>query len=100
MDEAAQRGRLAWRCRRGMKELDLLLRAYLDQHWPVAASAERDAFARLLELPDPELASYLLGHATAADATLEQVLAILRGLAARRAAAGAGAAAGQARRDP
>jgi succinate dehydrogenase flavin-adding protein (antitoxin of CptAB toxin-antitoxin module) len=68
-----------------MKELDLLLREYLDQHWPGAASSERRAFARLLELPDPELASYLLGHAVAADITLEPVLAVLRELSARRA---------------
>jgi succinate dehydrogenase flavin-adding protein (antitoxin of CptAB toxin-antitoxin module) len=68
-----------------MKELDLLLREYLDQHWAAASSAERDAFARLLELPDPELASYLLGHAVASDITLEPVLAVLRGLSARRA---------------
>ena len=88
MDDVAQRGRLAWRCRRGMKELDLLLREYLDQHWPGAASVERDAFARLLELPDPELASYLLGHATADDITLEPLLSILRGLSARRAGGG------------
>lgn len=85
--DAAERGRLAWRCRRGMKELDLLLREYLEQHWPAATSAERAAFARLLELPDPELASYLLGHAAATDLTLEPVLAVLRGLASRRTGA-------------
>jgi antitoxin CptB len=84
MEEAQQRGRLAWRCRRGMKELDLLLREYLEQHWVLAASAERDAFSRLLELPDPELASYLLGHAATTDITLEPVLAVLRGLSAQR----------------
>jgi antitoxin CptB len=94
MMEAAERGRLAWRCRRGMKELDLLLREYLDQHWSGATSAERAAFARLLELPDPELASYLLGHAAAADPTLEPVLAMLRGLSARRTGGGPGRAPG------
>ena len=26
-------GRLAWRCRRGMKELDLLLPRYLEERW-------------------------------------------------------------------
>lgn len=88
MDEQAQRGRLAWRCRRGMKELDLLLREYLDQHWAAADSGDRDAFTRLLELPDPELASYLLGHAVATDITLEPVLSTLRGLSARRARGG------------
>lgn len=85
MADPAEQGRLAWRCRRGMKELDLLLREYLDQHWSGATSDNRDAFARLLELPDPELASYLLGHAAVADLTLEPVLAALRGISARRA---------------
>jgi antitoxin CptB len=86
--DGAERGRLSWRCRRGMKELDLLLREYLDQHWLSATSSDRDAFARLLELPDPELASYLLGHAVATDITLEPVLAVLRGLSSRRAGGG------------
>ena len=45
-----------------MKELDLLLRRYVDDRWPAAPSAERAAFEKLLELPDPELAAYLLGH--------------------------------------
>ena len=95
----ADRGRLTWRCRRGMKELDLLLREYLDQHWSAATSADRDAFARLLELPDPELASYLLGHEVAADLTLEPVLAVLRGLSARRAGGGSGGASGPGAQD-
>jgi len=93
--DAAQRGRLAWRCRRGMKELDLLLREYLDQHWAAAESCDRDGFARILELPDPELASYLLGHEVATDITLEPVLAVLRGLSARRTGGGSAGA-----RDP
>ncbi len=71
-----------------MKELDLLLREYLDQHWAAAASDERAAFARLLELPDPELASYLLGHARTPDLALEPLLAVLRGLSAKRAGGG------------
>jgi antitoxin CptB len=92
--DVAERGRLTWRCRRGMKELDLLLREYLDQHWLAATSSDRDAFARLLELPDPELASYLLGHEVATDRTLEPVLAVLRGLSARRAGGGPAGASG------
>ncbi len=35
---AAGRGQLAWHCRRGMKELDLLLLRYLDGRWAAAAS--------------------------------------------------------------
>lgn len=56
------RAQLAWRCRRGMKELDLLLRRWLDQHYDAADETQRAAFASLLELPDPQLARFLLGY--------------------------------------
>jgi antitoxin CptB len=58
-----ERRRLEWRCRRGMKELDLLLLRYLREHYPRAGSGEREAFVAFLELPDPDLARYLIaGH--------------------------------------
>jgi len=52
-------GKLQWRCRRGMKELDFLLLRYLQRH-TVFASDELAAFAEFLELPDPDIARYLL----------------------------------------
>ena len=55
-------GRLKWRCRRGMRELDVLLARYLEEVWPVASGSQRDAFASLLELPDPELHGLLTGR--------------------------------------
>jgi antitoxin CptB len=51
---------LQWRCRRGMKELDLLLEAYLRHRYPHAPREERRAFEQLLEQPDPDLAAWLL----------------------------------------
>ncbi len=56
---------LRWRCRRGMRELDVLLERYLTACWPVAGAAERQAFAELLELSDPDLAGLCLGRAPA-----------------------------------
>jgi succinate dehydrogenase flavin-adding protein (antitoxin of CptAB toxin-antitoxin module) len=43
-----------------MKELDLLLVRYLRNHYGAAAGDERDAFAEFLELPDPDIARYLI----------------------------------------
>jgi antitoxin CptB len=58
-DVARERlGMLEWRCRRGMKELDFLLLRYLRRAH--AASDERAAFAEFLELPDPDIARYLI----------------------------------------
>jgi antitoxin CptB len=52
--------KLEWRCRRGMKELDLLLVRYLRERFVSAASDERAAFVEFLELPDPDLVRYLV----------------------------------------
>jgi antitoxin CptB len=72
MTESAgrERRRLLWRCRRGMRELDVLLERYLQSGEVPVSAAERGAFERLLELPDPELADYLLGHKLPPDPAL------------------------------
>jgi antitoxin CptB len=53
-----------WCCRRGMKELDVLLERFLEKSYADASSEQKRAFTSLLALPDPLLAAYLLGHAT------------------------------------
>jgi antitoxin CptB len=75
-----EEGRLAWRCRRGMKELDLVLTRYLRERWPAASGEERLQFERILELPDPELAAYLMGRASAPDAQMQGLLDSLGGV--------------------
>ena len=58
---------LRWRCRRGMKELDVLLERYAGAALAQADSLERRRLARLLERPDPELAGYFLGGEVPAE---------------------------------
>ncbi|HXR90268.1 MAG TPA: succinate dehydrogenase assembly factor 2 [Steroidobacteraceae bacterium] len=62
--------RLLWRCRRGMKELDVILERFARAHLAAAGGGERELFARFLELPDPLLAEYLLGGGEQATAAL------------------------------
>ncbi len=54
--------RLRWRCRRGMKELDLIFERFLDTDYAELGLAERTAFEDLVESPDPELYDWLLGR--------------------------------------
>jgi antitoxin CptB len=68
---------LLWRCRRGMKELDVLLERFVRERFDAASSEEKHAFAQLLALPDPELADYLMGHATPADPQLARLARII-----------------------
>jgi antitoxin CptB len=58
---AEDAGRLRWHCRRGMKELDILLVRYLDEQFGAASPQEQEAFRRLLEIQDPVIYAYCLG---------------------------------------
>ena len=73
----ASQGKLVWRCRRGMKELDMLLLHWLEQSYPSATDAEKALFRNFLDLPDPEIARYLLGHESPTDPALAALVAKL-----------------------
>ena len=80
MDADRELARLRWRCRRGMRELDELLLRYVVRRLPHAGRGERDAFACLLDLPDPELFGYLAGRGprAAVDPMIEDVITRIR----------------------
>ena len=80
MEVAETSRRLLWRCRRGMKELDLLLERFAREALPRAPAAEQAAFERLLSLPDPVLAGYLLAGERPQDPELEALAARVRDL--------------------
>jgi antitoxin CptB len=50
----AEQRRLAWRCRRGMLELDIMLQRFVANHFNGLSLAEMHAFDEMLELPDNE----------------------------------------------
>ena len=72
--------RLRWRCRRGMRELDVMLTRYLDQVWATASPTERDAFLQLVDLQDPDLFGYLVGRTTPTEESQRAIIACIRRL--------------------
>ena len=63
-----------------MRELDLMLSAWLESAFEQASARQRAEFERLLELPDPELERYLLWGARADEPERAALLAAIRGL--------------------
>jgi succinate dehydrogenase flavin-adding protein (antitoxin of CptAB toxin-antitoxin module) len=61
-----------------MHELDLLLERWMDRDFDGAGAARRQAFVRLLELPDPELAWLLLAGGRSDDPELQGLLEAMR----------------------
>ncbi|NNF68079.1 MAG: hypothetical protein HKM98_11280 [Gammaproteobacteria bacterium] len=70
--------RLRWLCRRGMKELDVVMSRYLEEHYESATTTDQDIFKALLEKPDPDLYELLLGRGEQNDPELVRFLEFLR----------------------
>jgi len=62
VENIATPAKLLWRCRRGMKELDLLLIPFAEQCYTHLSLLEQGAFDELLGEPDPVLYAWLLGY--------------------------------------
>ena len=78
-----QESRLRWMCRRGMKELDVVMGRYLDSRYANANEDEKQGFISLLEMPDPDLYALLMGRQTSADQNAEKVARSIRNMAGR-----------------
>ena len=63
--DAIRRRRLSLRAwHRGMREVDLLLGRFADASVPAMDEANLAAFEALLDLPDPQILSWVTGEAT------------------------------------
>ena len=78
MSDSGGDGRIAWRCRRGLLELDLLLGGFWAARRATLQPHETAALERLLSLSDREIADRLQGAAPAGDADLEALVQRLR----------------------
>jgi antitoxin CptB len=60
-DESGIR-RILWRCRRGTRELDILLGGFAAKNYRALADRDRQLFAELLEQQDTVLTAWLVYH--------------------------------------
>ncbi len=75
--------RLRWLCRRGMKELDVVMTRYLDNFYTTADQVDQRSFRILLDMPDPDLFALLVGRETSNDNDLTKLITVLRGMVKR-----------------
>jgi antitoxin CptB len=52
--------RLRWRCRRGIKEMDIILQSFLDQTYPELSNNKKIIFENLLEETDLDILDWIL----------------------------------------
>jgi antitoxin CptB len=73
-------GRIKWRCRRGMRELDILLSAFADDRYKTLAPPDRAAFERLLDAADSDLYRWLMGRDLPVEPSLKRIVEMVSGL--------------------
>ncbi len=79
----SEESRLRWLCRRGMKELDVVMTTYLESNYAIASEAEKAGFKELLEMPDPDLYALLLGKQTSSNQIIDSLARSMRSMASR-----------------
>jgi antitoxin CptB len=70
--------RLRWRCRRGLLELDVLFKDFLDRRYGSLDEAEREAFDRLLDRADQQLLAWFYGQQSPDDEELARLVLKIR----------------------
>lgn len=66
--------KLAWRCRRGTKELDVLMQKFLNKYYQSTTPELQFAFEKMLDMQDPELYDLLIGRQKSPDKFINQVI--------------------------
>ncbi|WP_026317961.1 FAD assembly factor SdhE [Algicola sagamiensis] len=64
------KSRLKWACRRGMLELDVLFRPFVDDAYDALSEEDKAIFQRLLTCDDPDLFAWFMGHQDCQDKEL------------------------------
>ena len=74
----AELDRVRWHCRRGLLELDLVLNHFVDNRYAQLAPEQKQALARLLDLPDNDLWDLVTGRASISDEACAEIVGMLR----------------------
>lgn len=74
MPEKLKKGYLQWRCRRGTKELDVVLTAFLENNYSHLSSVEINDFNELLNEQDTVLWYWLIGKEEPKNHNIESII--------------------------
>lgn len=71
--------RMQWRCRRGIRELDLVFGRFLEHGFDALPPDDIDAFERLLDQNDLDIYDWLMGRSEPPTAEFRRLISQLNG---------------------
>lgn len=72
--QALEHKRIWWRSRRGLRELDLLLLPFVEDHFVQLSQSQQEVYLRLLDNEDPELLAWFTDRAAPLDPELAEMI--------------------------
>ena len=70
--------RLRWRCRRGIKEMDLVLQQFLEQTYPNLSSQQQACFEHILDESDLDIMDWILGRSAPEHSDYDELIGLFR----------------------
>lgn len=69
-----------WRCRRGVRELDVLFSRFVAEHYSKLSFEEQGTFQDMLEIQDPVIMDWLFGRYLPEDPAMQRLVQFLKGI--------------------
>ncbi len=73
-----KKSRLLWRCRRGIKEMDIVLQDFIKDSYDELNNENKSAFSKLLEEQDLDILNWVLGKDKPEDTALIEIIKKIR----------------------
>lgn len=72
------RSRLFWRCRRGIREMDILFQEFIEAEYDSLTDSEKYSFNKLLDEADLDIMNWIMGKDKSDSDELNHIIAIIR----------------------
>jgi len=73
-----RKAKIKWHCRRGMLELDLIFQRFFNERIDFMEEEQIALFEALLEYPDPDLFSWLMGYEKSTQKEINEIVTYIR----------------------
>ncbi len=73
-----KKSRLIWRCRRGIKEMDIIFQDFINHSYDQLTDDRKKAFSRLLDEQDLDILNWIMGKDKPYDNELVNIINIIR----------------------
>ncbi len=72
------RSRLFWRCRRGIREMDILFQDFIKTKYDQLSETEKQGFDKLLNEADLDIMNWIMGKDKSQSDELNHIVALIR----------------------